>query len=74
MDNRTNKSIRNELKLEDQWLENFVKKQKLKYFCHLKRSKGLGKIILEGKIGEKVKEEDQEGSGKGTFGMPSTGQ
>ena len=49
-EHRTNKSIRDELKLEDQWLENFVKKQKLKCFGHLKRSEGLGKIILEGKI------------------------
>ena len=40
-------------KLEDQWLENFIKKQKLKYFGHLKKSEGLGKIILEGKIEEK---------------------
>ena len=36
--------------MKDQWLENFVKKQKLKYFGHLKRSNGLGKIFLEGKI------------------------
>ena len=49
-EHRTNKSIRDELKLEDQWLQNFVKKEKLKYFGHLKRSEGLGKIILEGKI------------------------
>ena len=52
-EHRTNKSIRDELKLEDQWLENFIKKQKLKYFGHLKRSKGLGKIILDGKIERK---------------------
>ena len=42
-EHRTNKSIRDELKLDDQWLENFLKKQKLKYFGHLKRSEGLGK-------------------------------
>ena len=49
-EHRTNKSIRDELRLEDHWLENFIKKQKLKYFGHLKRSEGLGKIILEEKI------------------------
>ena len=43
MEHQTNKSIRDELKLEDQWLEKFIKKQKLKYFGHLKRSEGLGK-------------------------------
>ena len=73
-EHRTNKSIRDELKVEDQWLENFVKKQKLKYFGHLKRSEGLGKIILEGKIEGKGKGEGQESSGKGTFGTLSTGQ
>ena len=31
-------------------VRNFVKKQKLKYFGHLKRSEGLGKVILKGKI------------------------
>ena len=30
-----------------------VQKQKLRYLGHLKRSEGLGKIILEGKIVEK---------------------
>ena len=47
---KTNKSIREKLKAEDQWLEILIRKQKLKYFGHLKRSEGLGKIILEGKI------------------------
>ena len=53
MDYRTNsdkKSIREELKVEDQWLETSIMKQKLKSFGHLKRSKGLGRIILEEKI------------------------
>ena len=31
----------------------FIKKQKQKYFGHLKRSEGLGKIVLKGKIGGK---------------------
>ena len=73
-EHRTNKSIRDKLKLEDQWLENFVKKQKLKYFGHLKRSEGLGKTIIEGKIEGKTERGRQEGSGKGTFGTPFTGQ
>ena len=47
---RTNTSIRKKQKVEDQWLEIFIRKEKLKYFSHLKRSEDLGKIILEGKI------------------------
>ena len=43
--------------MEEQWLENFVRRQKLKYFGHLKRSEGLGKIILEGRINEKRERE-----------------
>ena len=58
--------------MEDQWLEDFIKKQKLKYFGHLKRSEGLEKIILEGKTVGKEKEEDQEESGKGAHRMFST--
>ena len=46
----TNKSVREELKVDDQWLQTFIKEQKLKYFDHLKRSESLGKPILEGKI------------------------
>ena len=34
-------------------IEIFIKKQKQKYFGHLKRSEGLGKIILKGKISGK---------------------
>ena len=56
MEHRTNTDkkstidfIREELKVEDQWLEISIKKQKLKYFGHLKRSEGLGKTVLEGK-------------------------
>lgn len=49
----TNELIRDELKVEHQWLENVVKKQTLKYFGDLERNKGLGKIILEGKIERK---------------------
>ena len=52
-DHRTNKSIREELHVREQWLEKFVRRQKLKYFGHLKRIEGLGKIILEGRINGK---------------------
>ena len=52
MENRTNKSVREELKVEGPWLEIFIEK-KLKYFGHLKRRNGLGKIILKGKINDK---------------------
>lgn len=55
MEHRTNKSIREEFKVENQWLKDFIKKQeaKLKYFGYLKRNKGSGKIIWKGKIGGK---------------------
>lgn len=33
-------------------------------FGHLKRSKGLGKTVLEGRIDGERKEEDQEGKGQ----------
>ena len=48
-----NKSTREELQVEEHWLENFVRRQKLKYFGHLKKSEGLGKIILEERINGK---------------------
>lgn len=37
MEHRTNKSIREEFKVENQWLKDFIKKQeaKLKYFGYL---------------------------------------
>ena len=52
-EHRMNQSIREELQVEGQWLENFVRRQKLIYIGHLKRSEGLGKIILEGRINGK---------------------
>ena len=65
-EHRTNKSIRDELKVEDQWFENSVENQKLKYFCRLKRSEALGKIIMEGKIdGKKRKRKTRKAVGKG---------
>ena len=55
--------------MDDQWLQIFIKEQKLKYFDHLKRSESLGKPILEGKIEGKEKGEEREGSGIRTYGM-----
>ena len=52
-EHRINKSVRKELKVKDQWLEIFIKKQKLKCFGHLKRSEGLRKNILKGEINGK---------------------
>ena len=49
-EHRTNQSIRSEINVEENWLENFVRHQKLKYFGHLKRHDGLGKTILEGMV------------------------
>ena len=48
-----NKLIREKLQVQEQWLKNFVRRQKLKYFGHLKRSEGLAKIILEERINGK---------------------
>ena len=50
---RTNESITQELKVEKGWLLNFVIRQKLKYFGHIKRHQGLEKTILEGRINGK---------------------
>src|ERR1700733_13411616 len=50
---RTNESITQELKVEKWWLLNFVIRQKLKYFGHIKIHQGLEKTILEEKINGK---------------------
>ena len=42
---------------KEKWLENFVRRQRLKYFSHLRRSEGLGKIILERRINGKRERE-----------------
>ena len=49
-EHRTNKSVREEVKVEGRWLEILVTKRLLNYFVHLKKSEGLGKVILEEKI------------------------
>ena len=74
MEHRTNtdkKSIREELKVEDQWLEISIKKQKLKYFGHLTRSEGLGKMVLEGKTDGK-RERGRPRNVQNVFDMPIT--
>ena len=53
MEHRTNQSILEELNIGERWLEIFARKQKLKYFGHLKRHNGLGKTIMEGIVNGK---------------------
>ena len=47
---RTNISIRRELKVEEDWLNNYIIKQRLKFFGHIVRHDSLEKTILEGTI------------------------
>ena len=54
-EHRTNESIRNELEAKENCLRSYVLRQKLKYFWHLKRHDGMGRIILEGRVNEKRK-------------------
>ena len=49
-EHRMNMSIREKLQVEEQWLENVVRRKMLKYFGHLKKSERLGKSILEGSV------------------------
>ena len=67
-EHRENKSVREELKVEDKWLENFIKKRKLKYFGHLRRSEDLEKIIDEEDRWEKRKRKTEKEMGKGHTG------
>ena len=50
---RTNCSILNELRLPTNWMYNFVRRQKLKYFCHVTRHNGLEKTIMQGMVAGK---------------------
>ena len=54
-EHRTNESIRNKLEVKENWLRSYVLRQKLKYFGHLKRHDGMGRIILEGRVNGKRK-------------------
>ena len=67
-EHRENKSVREELKVEDKWLENFIKKRKLKYFGHLRRSEDLEKIIDKEDRWEKRKRKTEKEMGKGHMG------
>ena len=57
---RTNQSVRNELSVTENWLLNFVIKQRLKYFGHVKRHEGLEKQLLEGFVAGKRSRERQK--------------
>ena len=50
---RTNCSILNELHLPTNWMYNFVRRQKLKYFGHVTRHNGLEKTIMQGMVAGK---------------------
>ena len=50
---RTNSSILNELHLPTNWLYNFVRLQKLKYFGHIALHDGLEKTIMQGMVAGK---------------------
>ena len=67
-EHRENKSVREELKVEDKWLEDFIKKQNLKYFGHLRRSEDLEKIIDKEDRWEKRKKKTEKEIGKGHMG------
>ena len=54
--------------MEDKWLEDFIKKQKLKYFGHLRRSEDLEKIIDKEDRWEKRKRKTEKEMGKGHMG------
>ena len=49
-EHRTNDSIRQELGIKDEWLLQYVRKQKLSYFGHIKRQDGMEKRVLEAYI------------------------
>ena len=63
---RTNCSILNELHLPTNWLYNFVRRQKLKYFGHVTRHNGLEKTILQGMVAGKEAEESRDKDGRKT--------
>ena len=50
---RTNCSILNELHLPTNWMYNFVRRQKLKYFGYVTRHNGLEKTIMQGMVAGK---------------------
>jgi len=56
---RTNQSILQELRIENNWLLNQIITRKIKYFGHVKRHQGLEKTIMEGMMLQKRRREDQ---------------
>ena len=52
-EHRSNISIRRELNVEDNWLNNCIMRNKLKYFGHIKRHDGLERTIMEARIAGK---------------------
>lgn len=56
--------------MEDKWLEDFIKKRKLKYFGHLRRSEDLEKIIDEEDRWEKrMRKTKKEMGHMGSYGV-----
>lgn len=56
--------------MEDKWLEDFIKKRKLKYFGHLRRSEDLEKIIDEEDRWEKrMRKTEKEMGHMGSYGV-----
>ena len=54
--------------MEDKWLEDFIKKRKLKYFGYLRRSENLEKMIDEEDRWEKRRRKTEKEIGKGHIG------
>ena len=76
IDHRTNCSILNLLHLPTNWLYNFVRRQKLKYFGHVTRHNGLEKKIMQGMLaGNRSKGKPRQRFGERhhyTFGTMAT--
>ena len=65
---RTNCSILNELHLPTNWMYNFVRRQKLKYFGHVTRHNGLEKTIMQGMVAGKRSREKKPRKAKTEMG------
>ena len=65
---RTNSSILNKLCLLLNWIYNFVRYQKLKYFDHVTRHTGLEKTIMQGMVvGKRSRGKPRQRLGKGVI-------
>ena len=65
---RAQRKISQELKVEDKWLEDFIKKRNSKYFGYLRRSEDLEKITDEEDRWEKRKRKTEKEMEKGHMG------